>query len=113
MEKLKHICKILVGISEGKKSSDSSDVTVLGYGMDDRSSRVRFPAGARNFSLHYHVQNGLGPTQPSIQWATGALFLEVKLPGREADHLPQSSAEVKECIELYLHSPNTPSWRGA
>jgi hypothetical protein len=24
-----------------------------------------------------------------------------------------SSAEVKEWMELYLHSPNTPSWRGA
>jgi hypothetical protein len=24
-----------------------------------------------------------------------------------------SCAEVKECVELYLHSPNTPSWRGA
>jgi hypothetical protein len=33
--------------------------------------------------------------------------------GREADHSPQSSAEVKEWVELYLHSPNTPSWRGA
>jgi len=25
---------------------------------------------------------------------------------READHSPRSSAEVKECVELYLHSPN-------
>jgi hypothetical protein len=33
--------------------------------------------------------------------------------GREADHSPPSSAEVKECVELYLHSPRTPSWRGA
>jgi hypothetical protein len=33
--------------------------------------------------------------------------------GREADHSPLSSAEVKEWMELYLHSPNTPSWRGA
>jgi hypothetical protein len=32
--------------------------------------------------------------------------------GREADHLPPSSAEVKEWVELYLHSPNTPLWRG-
>jgi hypothetical protein len=36
----------------------------------------------------------------------------VKLPGREADDSPPSSADVKECVELYLHSPNTPSWRG-
>jgi hypothetical protein len=33
--------------------------------------------------------------------------------GREADHLPPSSAEVKEWVEKYIHSPNTPSWRGA
>jgi hypothetical protein len=33
--------------------------------------------------------------------------------GREADHSPPSSAEVKEWVELYLHSPNMPSWRGA
>jgi hypothetical protein len=33
--------------------------------------------------------------------------------GREADHSPPSSAEVKEWVELYLHSPNTSSWRGA
>jgi len=33
--------------------------------------------------------------------------------GSEADHSPPSSAEVKECVELYLHSPNKPSWRGA
>jgi hypothetical protein len=34
-------------------------------------------------------------------------------PGREADHSPPSSAEVNECVELYLHFPNTPSLRGA
>jgi hypothetical protein len=33
--------------------------------------------------------------------------------GREADHSPPSSAEVKEWVELYLHAPSTPSWRGA
>jgi hypothetical protein len=32
--------------------------------------------------------------------------------GREADHSPPSSVEVKEWVELYFHSPNTPSSRG-
>jgi hypothetical protein len=40
-------------------------------------------------------------------------FLGLKRLGREADHSPPSNAEVKECVELYLHSPSTPSWRGA
>jgi hypothetical protein len=55
----------------------------------------------------------LGPTELPIQWIPGALSLGVKRPGREADHSPPSSAEVKEWVELYLHSFNTPSWRGA
>jgi hypothetical protein len=58
-------------------------------------------------------RTALGPTQPPVQWVLGALFLGVKRPVREADHLPQSSADVKECVELYIRSPNTPSWRVA
>jgi ribosomal protein L24E len=34
-----------------------------------------------------------------------ALSLGAKEPERETDHSPPSSAEVKECVELYLHSP--------
>jgi hypothetical protein len=55
----------------------------------------------------------LGPTQPPIQWVPGALSLGKKRPGREADHLPPSSADIKESVELHLHSPNTPPWHGA
>jgi hypothetical protein len=86
--------------------------TALGYGLDDRSSRVRFPAG---LGLLFTTASRmvLGPTQPPIQWVLGALSLGVKRPGREADHSPPSSVEVRECVELYLHSPNTSSWRGA
>jgi hypothetical protein len=39
--------------------------------------------------------------------------LGVKRPGREADNSPLFSAEVKELVELYFRSPNTPSLRGA
>jgi hypothetical protein len=58
-------------------------------------------------------RTALGSTQPSIQWVPGALSLGAKRPGREADHPRLSSAEVKEWVELYLHSPNTPSWLGS
>jgi len=44
---------------------------------------------------------------------TGVSLPGVKRPGRETDHSPPSSAEVKGRVELYLHSPNMPSWRGA
>jgi hypothetical protein len=57
--------------------------------------------------------DALGPTQPPIQWVPGAPSLREKRPSRGADHSPLSSAKVEECVELYLHSNNTPSWRGA
>jgi hypothetical protein len=47
----------------------------------------------------------LGPTQPPIQWVPG-----VKQPGRDVDHLPPTSAEVKERVEQYLYSPSGLSW---
>jgi hypothetical protein len=37
----------------------------------------------------------LGPTQLAIQWVPEAFSLGLKRPGREADHSPPSSAEVK------------------
>jgi hypothetical protein len=39
---------------------NSSVRIALGYGLDDRGSRVRFPARAGNFSLHHRVQNRSG-----------------------------------------------------
>jgi hypothetical protein len=39
-------------------SRDSSVGIALGYGLDNRGSRVRFLAEAENFSLHHRVQNG-------------------------------------------------------
>jgi len=37
----------------------------------------------------------LEPTQPPMQWVPAALSLGLKWPGREADHSPPSSAQVK------------------
>jgi len=58
-------------------------------------------------------RTALGHTQPPIQWVPEARSLGVKRPWREAYRSPPSSAEVKELVEPYPHSPNTPSWRGA
>jgi hypothetical protein len=46
--------------TDESKIRDSSVGIALGYGLDDRGSRVRFPARAGNFSLHHRVQNGSG-----------------------------------------------------
>jgi hypothetical protein len=58
-----------------------------------------------NFSFHHRVQNGSRLHPASYPMGTRGSFPGVKQPRREADHSPPSSAEVKECVELYRHSP--------
>jgi hypothetical protein len=91
-------------------SRDSSVRIATSYGLNDRMIGVRFPPGAGNFTVS---RPALRPTQPPIQWVPGTLSPGVKRSGREGYHLPPSSAEVKECVELYLHYPNMAPWRGA
>jgi hypothetical protein len=59
-------------------SRDSSFGIPLGYGVDDRGSRVRFPAGARNFS-HHHTQIGSGAHPDPYPMRTSCSF-----PGSKA-----------------------------
>jgi hypothetical protein len=67
----------------------------LGYGLDDRGSRVRFPAGLGIFLFTTASSTALEPTHPPIQWVRGSPSMGVQRPGREADHSPPSSAEVE------------------
>jgi hypothetical protein len=46
----------------------------------------------------------------SYKMGTGSLSKRVKRPGRDVIHLPPSSSEVGERVELDLHSPPGPSW---
>jgi hypothetical protein len=77
--------------------------------MDDRRFEPRQVLGILLFTTA--SRPALGPIQPPIRKVPWALFLEVKRPGREADHLPPSSPEVR-MRGAYLHSPNKPSWCG-
>jgi hypothetical protein len=63
------------------KSRDSSAGIALGYGLDDRGSRVRFPAGAGNFSFHHRIQNGSGTHPASYPMGTKASFHGGKAAG--------------------------------
>jgi hypothetical protein len=49
--------------------------------MDDRGSRVRFPAGAGNFSLNRRVQNGSGAHPPSYPMVIRGSFPGGKAAG--------------------------------
>jgi hypothetical protein len=63
------------------KSRDSSVGIALGYGLDDRGSRVRFAAGAGNFSLHHRVQNSSGVHPASYTMGTRGSFPGGKAAG--------------------------------
>jgi hypothetical protein len=76
------------------ESRDSSVGTVLCYGLENRRSRVRFPARSGNF-FHHRVQNDSGAHPASYPTGTRGSFPGVKRPEREADHSPPSSVEVK------------------
>jgi hypothetical protein len=95
-----------------RKNRDSSVGVATGYGLDDRMNGVRISAGVGNFSLRHRVQTGSGAHPASYSVGTKGFFPGVKRPGREADHSPPPSHEVRECVELCLHYSNTPSSRG-
>jgi hypothetical protein len=62
--------------------------------------------GAR---IYVPVQTGLGAHPSSYTMDTGS-FTGVKRPGRDVDHPPTYSAEVKERVHLYIRSLSGPSW---
>jgi hypothetical protein len=62
------------------KSHDSSVGIALGYGLDGRGSRVRFPLKAGN-SLHHRVQNGSGAHPASYPMGNRDSFPGGKVAG--------------------------------
>jgi hypothetical protein len=46
----------------------------LDYGLDDRGSRVRFPAAVGNFPIRHRVQNGSGAYPASYPRGTRGYF---------------------------------------
>jgi hypothetical protein len=60
--------------------------------------------GVKNFLYSTSSKTALGSTQPPTQWVPGAPSPGVKQPGREADHSPPASAEVKK-MWIYTSTP--------
>jgi hypothetical protein len=68
---------------------------VSDYRLDDRAIEVRSPTGA-DFCSSPCVQTGSGAHPAAYSMGTGGSFPGGKArPGRDADHSPPSSAEVK------------------
>jgi hypothetical protein len=54
-------------------SQDSSVGIATGYGLDDQGVGDQVPEESRIFSSPRRLDRLWGPTQPPIQWVTGAL----------------------------------------
>jgi hypothetical protein len=72
-------------------SRDSSVGIATGYGLDDRGVGVRVPVGSTIFSSPQHPDQLRCPLSLLSNGSSG-----VKQPGREADHSPPASAEIKK-----------------
>jgi hypothetical protein len=81
-------------------SRDSS----VGTGWTTRGSGSSSPSRVKNFHFSISSRPALRSTQPPIKWVPGALSPGVKRQGREADHLPSTSAEVKK-MWIYTSTP--------
>jgi hypothetical protein len=90
-------------------SRDSSVGITTCYGLGGRGS---IPDRDKIFFSSPVLTQALKSTHPPIQWVSGLFSPGVKRQGREADHSPPSSAEVKKGGAI-LSLPHTSSWRGA
>jgi hypothetical protein len=88
---------------------DSSVGTAMGYRMEGRGS---IPGRGTRFFSASHRQDRLWGYPASYPLSTEASSQEVKRPGREADHSPLSSAEVKK-DGTTPPIPITSLWRSA
>jgi hypothetical protein len=90
---------VLLGETERRKSS-STELShflrgiALGYRLHHSCFESRQHPGIFLFTTA--SRSALVPSQPPIQSVPRALSLGVKRPGREAEHSPPSSAELKE-----------------
>jgi hypothetical protein len=74
--------------------------------------RVRFPATARYYSVFHSAQTGSETHPTSYSMGTERYALEIKRPGREADHQFPSNIEFKNGGAI-SEIPDTFSWSGA
>jgi hypothetical protein len=89
-----------VPVNSGLSIFNNSRNSVVGiatsYGLEVSVSQ--------EFSLLHVVQTGSGVHPTSSPMGIGSSLPGVKRSGREADHSPPASAEVKKTC-LYIHSP--------
>jgi hypothetical protein len=78
------------------------------YELDDRGS---IPGRGKGFLFQpLYPERLWGPPSLLFNGYRGPFFGGKARPGRDADHSPPSSAELKKEEELYFHFPQAPPW---
>lgn len=85
--------QIILKHMSNNRARVAQSVLHLGWRLDDRGIKVKFPAGAGVFLFSTVSKLTLGG--PPVQWVLGDVSLGVKHQGHEADHLLPFSFEVK------------------
>jgi hypothetical protein len=91
---------IIYNIIRNYMSKDSVVGIATGYRLDDRGVGVRVPVVSRIFSSQRCADRLRGP--PNL---LSNRYRGVKRPGREAEHSPTASAEVKKTW-IYTSTPS-------
>jgi hypothetical protein len=81
-----------------------------GYGLDDQTIRVRFPANAGEFYILHIVQSSSEAHEPPIHCVALLFRQRIKRPGREADYTPPSVVKVRSGLAAYLLVCTSVSW---
>jgi hypothetical protein len=97
------LCCVCCTVKTQGKSLDNQDTETSNKARQNK----RIPVGVKIFLL---VQTGTGAYPSLVYNLYWVSFLGVKRPGRGVNQSLQSSAEVKESVELYLFSPLGYSW---
>jgi hypothetical protein len=77
-------------------SRDSSVGIATGYVLDDQGGGSSSPGRVKTFSILHIVKTDSGVRPTTYKMGTGGSFSRVKRQGRETDHSPPTSAEVKK-----------------
>jgi hypothetical protein len=94
----------IIHLPTSRRSRDSVVGISIGYGLDDRGVWVRVPVRERIFSSPRRPDRLCGPRNLLSNGYRSALSPGVSRPGREADHSPPASTEVKK-MWIYTSTP--------